>query len=63
MKFKFEGRSSFKDDPTVVTVECEHDSLMEVIMSFEQFLRGCGYHFDGEVTIQEEDFTGDTDNE
>lgn len=33
---------------TTVEFECEH--IDEVIENFEEFLRGCGYYFSGQIT-------------
>lgn len=33
----------------------EHLTLTEICEAFEDFLRGCGYHFDGNIAIIEED--------
>ena len=43
------------------TVEFESDTLDSVIQEFEMFLRGCGYYFDGnlEIVNDDEENTGD----
>lgn len=50
MKFtftsEFQGFGSPKN-----TLEFESDQLADVVKYFEQFLRGSGYHFDGELDL------------
>ena len=36
-----------------ITVRAELESLDKAIESFERFLRGCGFVFDGELVIME----------
>jgi hypothetical protein len=36
--------------------ESTPEDLSELIKNFELFLRGCGFHFDGQLDIVEEDF-------
>jgi len=39
-----------------VTVKIEpHSNLIDVLESFERFLRACGYYFDGRLDIVEEE--------
>jgi hypothetical protein len=53
MKFtftsEFQGFGSPKN-----TMEFEVDQLDDVLAYFEQFLKGSGYHFDGNVIIDQE---------
>ncbi len=51
---------TFKHDPlkwhsappeTTVTVSTLADSVPDLCAAFEDYLRGCGYHFDGKVAI------------
>jgi hypothetical protein len=36
------------------TVEVRADSLDDILTEFENFLRGCGFHFEGNVIIDQE---------
>ncbi len=36
------------------TVEVRADSLDDILLEFENFLRGCGFHFEGNVIIDQE---------
>lgn len=57
-KFKFECEHRNVWDQTLdskVTMEFEKEFLSYVIEQFEQFLRGCGYYFDGHLEIVEEE--------
>lgn len=53
MKFtftsEFQGFGSPKN-----TMEFEVDQLEDVLMYFQQFLKGAGYQFDGDVIIDQE---------
>lgn len=46
-----------KKDPDYasVSITTEHETLDELLAIFEDFLRGCGFRFNGELTIQEEE--------
>lgn len=46
MKFVY----SYEDRKTIVSMG-PHQTLPELLIQFEQFLKGCGYHFDGEIDI------------
>jgi hypothetical protein len=37
--------------PTIKTHEIETVGLADVLSAFEDFLRGCGFHFDGHVQV------------
>lgn len=37
------------------TVEFEADSLSDILEQFQFFLKGCGFHFNGNIDINEED--------
>lgn len=50
MKFKFTA----SEDNTHTTKEFETDYLYEVIPQFEEFLRGCGFVFDGHLDTFED---------
>lgn len=56
MKFKFVSQFQGFGSPTH-TLEFEVDQLADVISYFEQFLRGSGYHFEGQL-----DFVNDFDD-
>ena len=34
-----------------ITMRAEMESLPQVLETLERFLRGCGFHFDGELDI------------
>jgi hypothetical protein len=58
VKFKFIA----SEDNTHTTKEFETDYLYEVIPQFEEFLRGCGFVFDGHLdtfddSVEENKFT------
>lgn len=38
-------------DTDTVTVTTEADALSDLLQSFEYFLRGCGFHFKGEIEV------------
>jgi hypothetical protein len=50
MKFKFESQFIGFGSPKN-TMEFEVDQLQDVLEYFEQFLRGAGYVFDGQIDI------------
>ena len=41
----------FKQKGSKNTLDFEAETLPEVLEELERFLRGCGYHFDGQVNI------------
>ena len=43
------------------TIESEDVNLDEMLMAFEDFLKGCGYVFDGHVTIEDPDYSLEDD--
>lgn len=43
------------------TIESEDVNLDEMLMAFEDFLKGCGYVFDGHVTIENPDYSLEDD--
>ena len=52
--FKFECEHRTAWDSTLEvrhTTECEYEQLDDVIGAFQDFLRGCGYYFDGNLEI------------
>lgn len=50
--------SSYDGQPEVITtVSTDAVTLPDILSSMEDFLRGCGFHFDGHITIVDEDFT------
>lgn len=51
-KYTFICKHSSSDD---VTVNTEADTLFDVIQSFEQFLRGAGFYFEGSLDIVQEE--------
>jgi hypothetical protein len=49
-------KQSFDDGEAArVEMSFESHSLDEMLMYMEQFLRGCGFHFDGELKILDSD--------
>lgn len=44
---------------TTITVQTDAVSLDDITTTFQDFLRGCGFHFSGEVTIVTEEDTTD----
>ena len=56
-KSKFQGFGSPES-----TLEFEADSLDDVLMYFKQFLHGSGYHFEGDVIIDQETWPIDEAN-
>jgi hypothetical protein len=44
----------FEDNQPNVGMEFEAQTLPEIVLNFETFLRGCGFEFDGHL-----DFVGD----
>ena len=43
------------NDDIVTTKEFDTEYLFDVLERFEEFLRGCGYHFNGVLDFVEED--------
>lgn len=66
MKFKFVGEHvDLYTDKTVstVSIDLNADTLGEVIHTFEDFLRGCGYVIDGSLDIiNEEEYNDSSDD-
>ena len=55
MTFICEHRNPWDDSlDSKVTVETNNVSLPDILAEFEQFLRGAGFHFDGQLDIVEE---------
>lgn len=52
---QFEGRTSVVEDPEVVDLE-------QALSLFEDALCACGYRFNGELAIIEEDTSNASDN-
>lgn len=50
MKFMFTSQFQGFGSPKN-TLEFECDDIADVVMYFEQFLRGAGYHFDGHLDL------------
>jgi hypothetical protein len=46
-----------RTDGTIVTVSSdnEHQSISDLLELFNDFMRGCGYHFNGSLVIVEAD--------
>lgn len=56
MKFTFIAEDSYDDgDEHRVTKEFTAETWHDALMSFEEFLRGCGYVFNGYLDLVEED--------
>ena len=56
MKMSFSCTQDYDDQPTHETVcTTTAESLPDVLEAFTSFLRGCGFYFEGEVAILEED--------
>jgi len=56
--FRFEHVSEYPNQPkTIVNVNTDAVSLPEILGVMEDFLRGCGFHFDGRLDIVEEEET------
>ena len=56
------GRPDSWDDVEVRnTSEFEYEYLDDVVSAFQDFLRGCGYHFDGQLMVVNESITEDSD--
>ena len=54
--FTFEHKSDYDNQPTtLVTVTTDAVSLSEILGTMEDFLRGCGFVFDGHLEIVEEE--------
>lgn len=50
-KYTFVADHSYNLDTHVVTHTFNSEHISDVIANFEQFLRGAGYHFDGNIEI------------
>lgn len=54
--FTFEHTSDYDNQPTIKTiVTTDAVSLPDILQSVEDFLRGCGFHFDGHLDIVNEE--------
>lgn len=42
-------------DYTEVTVKTSAEQLTDIISAFEDYLRGCGFHFDGRLELVDDD--------
>ena len=49
--------SSYTSGSSKNTFEFEDETLSSVLENFERFLRGSGFHFDGHVTIENDDYS------
>ena len=47
-----------KNEERSTVVSCEAEVLDEVVQNFEEFLRGCGYYFNGQLALEYPDTTG-----
>ena len=59
MKDYFEFRRCFESFNGVKTenvYKTEEECLDDILRSFRDFLKGCGFHFEGELTIVDLDF-------
>ena len=57
MKFTFIKEPTndwIKDSESKVTFEFEEIQMVNIVQHFEEFLRGCGFHFDGQLDFVEE---------
>jgi hypothetical protein len=56
-KFKFvsENRAFVDGEASITTKEFDAEYLYEVLEEFENFLRGCGYVFKGQLDFVEDD--------
>jgi hypothetical protein len=54
-KFTFVCENNFLNNPTKNTTEIVADLLPQVVEEFENFLRGCGYHFDGHLDFVDDE--------
>jgi len=45
----------FKQKAAKNSLEFEAETLPEVLEEIERFLRGCGYHFDGQLDITKDE--------
>jgi hypothetical protein len=55
MTFTCENRSPWDQSLTSkVTLETNSETLTDILAEFEQFLRGAGFHFDGQIDIVEQ---------
>ena len=58
--FTFQHTSEYDNQPKVqVIVTTDAVSLPDILGTIEDFLRGAGFHFDGHITIVDEDFTNE----
>jgi hypothetical protein len=54
--------SSIQDE-SLTTKEFESDYLYDVVERFEEFLRGCGYYFEGRLDIVNDEVQNETHTE
>lgn len=56
MRFTFTAEDEYEDgDYHRVTKEFQADTWPEALTMFEEFLRGCGYIFDGSLDLVQEE--------
>ena len=54
MTFTCENRNPWDESiDSKVTFETNNETLTEILEDFEQFLRGAGFHFDGQLVIED----------
>lgn len=46
-----------------ITHEFEADTLTEALEAYQYFLKGCGFHFSGELEIVEDDYYSESDED
>jgi hypothetical protein len=45
----------FEDNQPHVTISFESQTLPEIVLNFETFLRGCGFNVDGHLDFMEDE--------
>lgn len=55
MTFTCEHRNPWDESlDSKITLETNSETLTDILAEFEQFLRGAGFHFDGQIDIVEQ---------
>jgi hypothetical protein len=52
---EYETKCTVERKNLSIIVRCEGSTISEMLDAFEDALRGCGFYFDGQIAVVEED--------
>jgi len=62
--FTYTHHKQYKKTPQYkCTVQTDAESLSEILQAMEDYLKGCGFFLDGNLSIEPEDDTSDIDDQ